>query len=509
MVSKTVSAKNRFLWLGLLLSYIVFMHAVTAFAGTVTLHWDAPTTNTDGTPLTDLAGYIIYYGPTSGNYTNSLDVGNVMTSVVNNLTDGLTNYFTVIAYNSAGVESSFSNEVNKTLPLPPPPPSSSPVTVMTFMITASADIGGTITPAGTTGVNYGANQTFTIAPYADYHVATVLVDGVSKGAVTTYTFTNVIAAHTIAATFTQNPASTPITYAITVTQTANGYITPYTFKNFQAGTNQTYTIAPSIGYHVDSLTVDGNAVNPPVTSYPFTNIQANHTITATFAPNPTYTVTATAGANGSISPSGISTVFGGASQLYTITPASGYRIDKVRVDNVDKGAVTTYPFYTINANHTIDASFVPDTYTITATAGTGGSINPSGATPVAGGGSQSYTITPDPGYKILYVAVNGASVGAVTSYTFTNVNMNYTIAASFVPITYAITVTQTANGYITPYTFENFQAGANQTYTIAPIVGYHVDSLTVDGNAVNPPVTSYPFTNIQANHTITATFAPN
>ncbi len=40
--------------------------AVTAFAGTITLAWDAPTTNTDGTPLTDLAGYKIYYGPTSG-----------------------------------------------------------------------------------------------------------------------------------------------------------------------------------------------------------------------------------------------------------------------------------------------------------------------------------------------------------------------------------------------------------------------------------------------------------
>jgi hypothetical protein len=260
---------------------------------------------------------------------------------------------------------------------------------------------------------------------------------------------------------------------------------------------------------VDSLTVDGNAVNPPVTSYPFTNIQANHTITATFAPNPTYTITATAGANGSISPTGISTLLGGTSQSYTITPASGYRIDKVRVDNVDQGAVTTYRFNTINANHTIDASFVPNTYTITATAQTGGSINPSGATPVAGGGSQSYTITPNPGYKISYVAVNCASVGAVTSYTFTNVNMNYTIAATFVPITYTITVTQTANGYITPYTFTNFQAGANQTYTIAPSVGYHVDSLTVDGNAVIPPVTSYAFTNIQADHTITATFAPN
>jgi hypothetical protein len=176
-------------------------HAVTAFAGTIKLAWDAPTTNIDGTPLTDLAGYKIYYGPTSGSYTNTLDVGNVTTSAVNNLTDGLTYYFTVSAYNSAGVESSFSNEVSKTLP-------STQLTLTAFTVTATADIGGTITPAGTTGVNYGANQTFTIAPGAGYYVATVLVDGESTGAVTTYTFTSVTANHTIAATFAQNPSST-------------------------------------------------------------------------------------------------------------------------------------------------------------------------------------------------------------------------------------------------------------------------------------------------------------
>jgi len=517
-VLKTASAKNRFLWLGLLLSCIAFMHAVTAFAGTITLNWDAPTTNTDGTPLTDLAGYTIYYGPTSGNYTNALDVGKVTTSAVNNLTDGLTNYFSVTAYNSAGVESSYSNEVSKT-----PPPPSPQVALTTFMITATADIGGTITPAGTTGVNYGANQTFTMAPSAGYHVATVLVDGVSKGAVTTYTFTSVTANHTIAASFAINAdtitantgtastitaGSVPITYAITVTQTANGVITPLTFNNFQAGANQDYTIAPSVGYHVNSLTVDGNAVNPPVTSYPFTNIQANHTITATFAPNSTYTITATAGANGSISPAGTTTLPGGLSQVITITPNSGYRVDKVLVDNVSVGAVTSYPFYTINANHTIDASFVKDEYTITASVlSVSGSITPAGAVTVNGGGSQSYNITPAAGYKITYVAVNGAAVNLAPdgTYTFTNVRANYTIGVSFVPITYTVTVTQTANGFITPYTYSGFNAGATQTYNITPNTGYRVADVLVDGQSVGV-VTSYAITNIQADHTITATF---
>ena len=71
------------------------------------------------------------------------------------------------------------------------------------------------------------------------------------------------------------------------------------------------------------------------------------------------------------------------------------------------------------------------TYTITATAGTGGSITPAGVTTVQEGGSQSYTIKADSGYHISDVKVNGVSVRAVESYTFTNVRSNQTIAVTF------------------------------------------------------------------------------
>lgn len=82
--------------------------------GVATLSWSAPITNTDGTQLTDLAGYIIYYGPSSGHYTNSIDVGNSTSYILNNLTTG-TYYFAVTAYNMAGYESTFSNEASKTI----------------------------------------------------------------------------------------------------------------------------------------------------------------------------------------------------------------------------------------------------------------------------------------------------------------------------------------------------------------------------------------------------------
>src|SRR5204863_3054654 len=73
--------------------------------------------------------------------------------------------------------------------------------ITTHTLTASAGANGAISPSGAVSVNDGDNQSFSITPDAHYHVADVLVDGVSVGAVTSYAFSNVTADHTIAATF--------------------------------------------------------------------------------------------------------------------------------------------------------------------------------------------------------------------------------------------------------------------------------------------------------------------
>src|SRR3972149_603400 len=95
--------------------FIVSGMTNSANAGEAILTWDPPTTNTDGTPLTDLAGYKIHYGTTSGNYTTVIDVGNVTTYTVTNLTNNVTYYFATTAYDSSGNESGYSNEVSKTI----------------------------------------------------------------------------------------------------------------------------------------------------------------------------------------------------------------------------------------------------------------------------------------------------------------------------------------------------------------------------------------------------------
>jgi hypothetical protein len=92
----------------------------------------------------------------------------------------------------------------------------------------------------------------------------------------------------------------------------------------------------------------------------------------------------------------------------------------------------------------------PTTHTLTASAGAGGGISPSGAVSVADGASQAFAITPAACYAIADVLVDGGSVGAVAGYTFTNVTVDHTIAASFTLKTFAITASAGANGSISP-----------------------------------------------------------
>ncbi len=85
----------------------------TASSSTVTLAWQPPTQNTDGSPITDLAGYKIHYGTASAAYSQTVAVNNAGLTryVVDNLAGG-TYYFAISAYNSKGLESDLSAEVS-------------------------------------------------------------------------------------------------------------------------------------------------------------------------------------------------------------------------------------------------------------------------------------------------------------------------------------------------------------------------------------------------------------
>ncbi|MEA4846301.1 MAG: immunoglobulin domain-containing protein [Clostridiaceae bacterium] len=97
----------------------------------------------------------------------------------------------------------------------------------------------------------------------------------------------------------------------------------------------------------------------------------------------------------------------------------------VTVTAEDKTTTKTY-----RINLTVEAAPIT-TYTVTASAGSGGSISPSGAVSVRSGSSQAFTITPNPGYRINSVTVDGVNQGAVTTYTFTDITADHTINATF------------------------------------------------------------------------------
>jgi hypothetical protein len=372
-------------------------------------------------------------------------------------------------------------------------------TINTYTITASSGANGSISPTGSTNVNYGASLTYTITPATGYHIAGVTVDGASAGAVPTYTFSSVTANHTISATFAVN------TYTITASSGANGSISPAGATTVNSGASQTFSITPSAGYQIAAVTVDGVSAGV-ISSYTLTNITANHTISASFAASSTsYTLSAVSSRGGSISPRGSTTVKSGGSQTYTFSPNSGYHIADVKVDGVSVGAVTSYTFSNVIANHTISANFSNKSYTISASSGTGGSISPSGATTVYAAASQTLSITPSAGYQIAGVTVDGVSVGAVSTYTFSNVTAGHTIAATFAVKTYTISASSGTGGSISPAGATAVNYGGSKAYSITPGTGYNIAGVTVDGVSVGA-VSSYTFSNVATNHTIAASF---
>jgi len=225
-------------------------------------------------------------------------------------------------------------------------------------------------------------------------------------------------------------------------------------------------------------------------------------------PPPTYTVTASAGSGGSISPSGEASVSEGDSIQYAIDPASGYHIDNVLVDGVSIGDVSEYIFIDVTANHAIEATFAINKYTITATAGAGGGISPSGTGSFVHGVSPTYTITPSEGYHIADVIVDDVSVGALAEYTFAPLTAPHSIEVVFAINTYIIMSSASQGGTISPSGDVSVEHGQSPSFTITPEQGYDISDLVVDGTSVGPQ-SSYVFQNVTEGHTIAAAFASN
>ncbi|NLV85104.1 MAG: hypothetical protein GXY60_11100, partial [Spirochaetales bacterium] len=276
--------------------------------------------------------------------------------------------------------------------------------------------------------------TYSISPNQGYAISQVYVDGIGQGALSSYTFSGISASHTILATFTMD---LPSTYTIITAAGSGGSISPSGDITVNRGSDKLFSITADSGYRISNVSVDGIAKGA-ITSYTFYDVISNHTIVAMFTSNPTsptsYSITASADTGGSISPNGTSSVSEGDSLTYTIVPSHGYSISEVYIDGVAQGPLSSYSFNNIVKDHTIFATFdmnLPTTYTIIASAGTGGSISPTGNIAVSHGANITFSISANSGYRISNVKVNGVNKGAINSYTFTNVIDNQSIIAEF------------------------------------------------------------------------------
>jgi hypothetical protein len=216
---------------------------------------------------------------------------------------------------------------------------------------------------------------------------------------------------------------------ITVTQGANGVIAPAGVTDVNYGGSQAFTITPAIGYNIVEFDVNGSSVGA-VTSYTVSDVTGDTSVTASFAIN-TYSLSVTVGENGQ-SNIASQTVNWGSVENFEFTPSTGFSVAGVDVNGSSVGVVGSLSI-TVTGPTTVDVSFTISQYTITPSAGVNGVISPSTPQIVDYGDSQFLTITPNTGYSIASLTVDGSPVTVASSYTFSNVQASHTITVTFAP----------------------------------------------------------------------------
>ncbi len=230
--------------------------------------------------------------------------------------------------------------------------------------------------------------------------------------ITNYTGTNTLTVSTGTITPTSSGAfkNGVWTGSVTVTGAGSG-ITISTSDSGITGASGNFTVNPG------ALTQFAfNPIpSPQISSWSFTitvtaEDQYGNTVT-------NYSGAPTLSSAGSVSPSVMSPF------------VNGVEITSIAVATPGLGVTIT----AIDGSHTgVSNSFTVDP-TISASSSGNGAISPDGTFSVSYGGSQTFILTPDPGYSVAEVAVNGVSVGAVNSYTFTNIQSSYNIYVGFSP----------------------------------------------------------------------------
>ena len=389
-------------------------------------------------------------------------------------------------------------------------------------ITIEINNGGMIEPnEATLTVDDGTNFPFSVTPFDCYDVESVTVNDeelvlVENGE---YTIENVTEAKAISVTFVQKVFNIAIAEGI-----ENGTITTEDGNAVNCGENKSFTIEAADCYSIEAVTVDGNDVTAEVVEnngiYTFSNVNAGYTIAATFTMD-TYTIDVAETQNGTITHvvadeavEGDAVVNCGESMTFTITPATGYRIETLTIDGEEAEIAETYTFTNVRDNeHSIAATFKA-VYEITITANEGGVVNPSENQTVDAGGNFEFTVEANDCHEVESITVNDNPVEIVENgeYTIESVDEAKAIVVTFAQPTYTIEVAETENGTITHVVADEavegnaaVACGESMTFAITPASGYVVATLTIDGEATTVAET-YTFADVRNNHSIAATF---
>ena len=299
----------------------------------------------------------------------------------------------------------------------------------TYTVTSSAGSNGSISPMGSVTASSGSTKQFTVTPNTGY---TASVGGTCGGTLSgnTYTTNPITTNCSVSATF-----AAANTYTITASAGSNGAISPS--GSCSANLRVEQNLCNCTGCRLPGSRCAGRR-HLGWSSHQLYLFQYHHQpyslgnfYTQRCNSRITHIITASAGSNGSITPAGSVTASSGSTKQFTVTPDSGYTAS---VGGTCGGTLSgnTYTTNPTTVNCTVSAAFAPVTaYTISATVKGSGSISPSGAVNVPTGSNKAFIITPAAYYRVSGVTVDGKSVGAVSSYIFTNVNANHTIEATF------------------------------------------------------------------------------
>ncbi len=292
------------------------------------------------------------------------------------------------------------------------------------------------------------------------------------------------------------------TYRVTATAASGGTISPSGQVALTPGSSSTFSIRPNSGYLISDVLVDNSSIGARST-YAFNNISDNHTISATFRRS-SISMFSEAGTGGDISPEGTVNVDFGSNVTYTITPHTGYHISDVEIDGVSQGSISSYVFTNVTSEHSIEAEFLINTYTITGSSSPGGALSFQGSTTVTHGSDLICSIHPDEGFRVADVTVDGASLGAVSEYVFRNTTADHVIAVEFELRTYTIIATCGTGGSISQPGSAVLH-GDDQMISIVPDSGYRIEDVVVDGISAGR-VSEYVFRNVRSDHSIYASF---